>query len=112
MARLPIIAAMVLLLMLLMAAPAPAASTPVIERLVLPNGLVVLVSEEHSLPLVVFQMITDAGSRQDPPGKEGLVNLTAQGLLLGTSRYDVTRLNRTLDSLGAGSQKSISIRKA
>lgn len=77
--------------------PVGAGSTPPIERIVLPNNLVVLVSEEHSLPFVVFQMLVDAGSRLDPAGKEGLANLTAKGLLLGTSTQTADTINEALD---------------
>jgi zinc protease len=74
---------------------------PHVERVVLPNQLVLLVSEEHSLPLVTFQILVESGSRKDPPGQEGLANLTAQGLLLGTSTYSVTEFREALDFMGA-----------
>lgn len=73
---------------------------PPVQRTVLPNGLVLLVSEEHSLPLVTLRLLVDAGSRRDPAGREGLANLTAQGLLLGTARHSATALNEELDFLG------------
>ncbi|MBI4765166.1 MAG: insulinase family protein [Deltaproteobacteria bacterium] len=72
-----------------------------IQRLSLPNQMVVLLSEEHSLPFVTIQMVIDAGSRQDPRGREGLAFLTAKGLLLGTSKQDVITLNEALDFIGA-----------
>jgi zinc protease len=81
--------------------PLRAGSTPPVERIVLPNTLVLLVSEEHSLPFVVFQMLVDAGSRLDPAGKEGLANFTAKGLLLGTSTQNANDINEALDFMGA-----------
>jgi zinc protease len=74
---------------------------PPVERTVLPNHLVLLVSEEHSLPFVTLQLLIDAGSRDDPPGKEGLANQVARGLLLGTSKRSVTAMNEELDFMGA-----------
>jgi zinc protease len=74
---------------------------PRFERIVLPNKLVLLVGEEQSLPLVTFQLLVDSGSRRDPPGKEGLANLTAQGILLGTSAYSVIAFREALDFMGA-----------
>ncbi len=74
---------------------------PRVERVVLPNQLVLLVAEEHSLPLVTLRLVVDSGSRRDPPGEEGLANLTAQGLLLGTSTYSVTAFREALDFMGA-----------
>ena len=74
---------------------------PKVQRMVLPNGLVVLINEEHSLPFVTFQLLVDSGSRRDPRGKEGLANLTARGLLFGTSKRTIVSINEELDFMGA-----------
>jgi zinc protease len=74
---------------------------PPVQRTALPNHLVLLVSEEHSLPFVTFQLLIDSGSRRDPSGQEGLAYLTAKGLLLGTSKRTVNRINEELDFMGA-----------
>jgi zinc protease len=74
---------------------------PPIQKMVLPNRLVLLVSEEHSLPFVTFQLLIDSGSRRDPSGQEGLAYLTAKGLLLGTSKRAANRINEELDFMGA-----------
>ncbi len=76
-------------------------SGPTLERRVLSNQLVLLVSEEHSLPAITCQVLIDGGSRRDPSGKEGLANLTAQGLLQGTVERDAAAFNRALDFMGA-----------
>jgi zinc protease len=74
---------------------------PPVQRTVLPNRLVLLVSEEHSLPFVTFQLLIDSGSRRDPSGQEGLAYLTAKALLLGTSKRTANRINEELDFMGA-----------
>ena len=74
---------------------------PPVQRMVLPNKLVLLLSEEHSLPFVTFQLLVDSGSRKDPSSQEGLANLVARGLLLGTSKRTVTAINEELDFMGA-----------
>jgi zinc protease len=74
---------------------------PPVQRMVLPNQLVLLVCEEHSLPFITVQLLIDAGSRKDPPGEEGLAYLTARGLLLGTSAKTVNAINEALDFMGA-----------
>jgi zinc protease len=74
---------------------------PAVQKFVLPNRLVILHSEDRSLPFVTLQLLIDGGSRSDPVGQEGLSYLTARGLLLGTSRRSVTRLNEELDFMGA-----------
>jgi zinc protease len=87
------------LVFVLFAVGAAHAIAPV-ERIVLPNGLVVLVSEEHSLPFVTMDLIVDAGSWRDPPERGGLANLTAESMLLGTRQRPATEINEVLDYLG------------
>ena len=74
---------------------------PPVQRSVLPNGLILLVSEEPSLPFVTLQLLIDSGSRTDPSGEEGLAQLTARGLLLGTTKRPVTAIHEELDFMGA-----------
>jgi zinc protease len=79
---------------------------PPVERTVLPNRLVLLLSQGHSLPFVTMQLLIDAGSRNDPSGEEGLSNLVARGLLLGTSKRSVTAMNEEVDFMGASLKAS------
>src|SRR5215813_11367915 len=74
---------------------------PPVQRTALPNRLVLLVSEEHSLPFVTCHLLIDAGSSKDPPGAEGLAHLTAKGLLLGTSTHPISAIQEKLDFMGA-----------
>lgn len=74
---------------------------PLVQRMALPNKLVLLFSEEHSLPFVTCQLLVDAGSREDPAGKEGLAHLVARGLLLGTSKRKIMAIHEELDFMGA-----------
>jgi len=67
----------------------------------LPNGLVWLFSEQSGLPLVTLKLLVKAGTLQDPPGKEGLANLTATLLLSGTKKRSATQIAQELDFLGA-----------
>jgi zinc protease len=84
---------------ILMEGDAPA--MPPVQRMVLPNQIVLLISEEHSLPFITLQLLVDSGSRKDPSGKEGLARLVAKGLLLGTSKRTVVAINEELDFMGA-----------
>jgi zinc protease len=90
-----------LLLLILLVVPLNLFGLPPVERTVLPNGLVLLTSEDHSLPFVTFQLLLGAGSASDPKGQEGIAALTARGLLLGTAGRSVEALNEELDFLGA-----------
>jgi zinc protease len=79
---------------------------PPVRRTVLPNHLVLLASEEHSLPFVTLQLLIDSGSRRDPSGEEGLSYLTAKGLLHGTSKRTVNQMSEELDFMGASLHSS------
>ena len=74
---------------------------PPVARTVLKNQVVLLHSEDHSLPFVTLQLMIDAGSAKDPAGKEGLAYLAARGLMLGTALRSQTDINEKLDFLGA-----------
>lgn len=82
-------------------ASAATASMPPLERRVLESGLVLLVSEQRSLPLVDVEVVLDAGSRRDPRGREGLSSLTTGLLTEGTQGYSASALAEAIDSLGA-----------
>jgi zinc protease len=53
------------------------------ERLVLPNGLIVVAQEDHRLPLAAAALVLRAGSGHDPAGKEGLANLAGRLIASG-----------------------------
>jgi len=48
------------------------------RRFVLPNGMVVLLQEDHELPLIDGTMRIRGGSRVEPPAKVGLVDIYGQ----------------------------------
>jgi zinc protease len=72
-----------------------------IKRTKLNNGAVLLVSEQHQLPMVSIAIAFDAGSRRDPGGKEGLAELTASSLEQGTKQLSVTDFNQKVDFIGS-----------
>lgn len=81
-------------------------ATVPVKRTVLPNGLVLLVKEEHSLPFVTCHLLIDAGSWRDPRGEEGSAYLTAKALLSGTSKRSSTSLYEEVDFMGASLRAS------
>ena len=93
----PLLAAAVLLLAL---RPAAADEVPRVRRATLDNGLRLVVSEYHELPLVEFYVMVGAGAAQDPPGKAGLAALTADTLHRGAGSLSAEALARAVDSLG------------
>jgi zinc protease len=71
------------------------------KRTTLSNGAVLLVSEQHLLPMVTVAIAFDAGSRRDPKGKEGLAELTANSLTQGTKDLTATEFNQKVDFMGS-----------
>ena len=64
--------------------PPPVSLPPIITRQ-LPNGLKLLIVEQHELPLADFVLLVGSGSTSDPTSKPGIANLTAAMLREGTT---------------------------
>jgi zinc protease len=75
---------------------------PSVERLLLGNGLRVLVAPIRRLPLVSVLVLVDAGSASENSSVGGLASLTAQGLAEGTERLDGAALTGQFEDLGTG----------
>jgi zinc protease len=72
------------------------------HRVVLKNGMVVFIAEDHALPLVNIAITLRAGSWLEPAGKEGLASFTgAQMRRGGTFSLTAEQLDEKLDFLAA-----------
>src|SRR5262249_45095525 len=87
--------------LLLLAAHAVPAASPPAQRSILSNGATLIVSEQHTLPMVVVYILIDAGARYDPRGKEGLAALTADLLTEGTKTRRAVQISESPDFIGA-----------
>jgi zinc protease len=67
----------------------------------LPNGLTVILIEDHKLPTVTFTMWISPGQLGDPGGFPGLASFTADMLREGTARRTSSQIAGEADSLGA-----------
>jgi len=85
----------------LLSATTPSAWALDIKRMQLSNGAVLLISEQHQLPMVTAAIAFDAGSRRDPAGKEGLAALTAESLGEGTKSLTAAEFNEQIDFMGS-----------
>jgi zinc protease len=72
-----------------------------VERHVLPNGLTVLIKENHTTPVVSVGSYSLAGARVEDPAKAGAANFVARMLPRGTRKMSSEQINRELDSMGA-----------
>jgi predicted Zn-dependent peptidase len=73
---------------------------PAYSRTKLPNGLVILLMEQHEVPIINFNVIIRAGSVADPAGKEGLASVTAELLRRGTKTRTADQIASELDFVG------------
>lgn len=71
------------------------------KRTVLPNGLVVLHSENHNLPIVMVTLIVKAGQLQEKDEKAGTAYLTAELLTEGTKNRSSKEISEEIDFIGA-----------
>jgi zinc protease len=67
----------------------------------LPNGLTVLVLEEHRLPTVNYSLWIKSGAISDPADLPGLASFTADLLREGTATRTSSQIATELDELGA-----------
>jgi zinc protease len=80
---------------------APRAHALEIKRMTLSDGAVLLVSEEHQLPMVTVSIAFNAGARRDPQGKAGLAVLTAASMTQGTKSIPAAEFNQKIDFMGS-----------
>lgn len=74
---------------------------PATRTIDLPNGLRVVLAEDHTLPLIEVSLRTPAGSVAEPPGREGLASFTAELLTQGTATRSATQIAEAADRMGA-----------
>ncbi|MDO9515086.1 MAG: insulinase family protein, partial [Syntrophales bacterium] len=73
---------------------------PKTQRVELENGIILYVLEDHELPLVNISAVVRMGSFYDPPGKEGLAELTGTVMRTGGTRSMTgDRIDEDLDSI-------------
>ena len=72
-----------------------------VKRIVLPNGLIVLHSENHSLPIVMVTLLVKAGQVSEQKEKAGLANLAAELLTEGTKNRKSKDISEEVDFIGA-----------
>ncbi len=92
--------ALVVALSISAASSAQTLKLPPHEKIVLKNGLTLLVMEKHGVPIVSFSAIVKTGSAADPVGQEGLASITAGLLRKGTQKRTAQQFASDLDFIG------------
>ncbi len=72
-----------------------------IQEVVSPKGIKAWLVEDYAVPLVSIQFSFHGGATQDPPGKEGLVNLMTGLFDEGAGALDSDAFQERLDDAGA-----------
>ncbi|MBX3212678.1 MAG: insulinase family protein [Labilithrix sp.] len=99
--RLPrLLAAAVALGASLAAAPAPADVSIPFTRSTLPNGMTVILHENHDVPLVVVNVSYGVGSRFEPPGRTGFAHLFEHLMFMGTRRVPTKAFDAWMEGAG------------
>ena len=81
--------------------PPPEVKFPTLQRATLPNGLKILLAERHSIPVVDFTLVLDAGSAADQFAVPGTASLAMNMVDEGTAKRSSLEISDQLDSLGA-----------
>jgi zinc protease len=89
-------------------APAPAAGEDVgslikfpVEKYQLPNGLTVLLHEDHSVPTISYQTWFRVGSKNEEVGFTGIAHLFEHMMFKGAKRYTGEQFDQMLQANGA-----------
>jgi zinc protease len=70
------------------------------KRVVLENGMVLLLSEKHDIPMVTMTVAIKAGSTAAPVDKSGLSSITASLLMQGTTKRTASQISKEIDFIG------------
>jgi len=82
--------------------PPPKVSLPPIVTRQLPNGLKLMIVEQHELPLADFVLVIGSGGTMDPASKGGVANLTSSMLTEGTASRSALEIADQIAYLGIG----------
>ena len=72
-----------------------------VEKYKLPNGLTVLLHEDHSTPLVSYHTWFKVGSKDEEPGLTGIAHLFEHMMFKGAKRYTGSQFDTILQANGA-----------
>jgi len=83
------------------AGPPPVATFPAIQRATLSNGLEIVLAERHTIPVVQFRLLVDAGYAADQFGAPGTASLAMNLMDEGTAQRNALQISDELALLGA-----------
>ena len=105
----PRIAAALIALGLLSASPLPLAAQNLrvpYQMFTLPNGLQVILHEDHSVPVVAVNTWFHVGSADEQPGRTGFAHLFEHIMFMGSEHVPTGEFDRQLEAAGADNNGS------
>jgi zinc protease len=93
---------------LMATAEAQSIKMPPHEKIVLKNGLTLLLMEKHGVPIVSVAALVKSGAAADPVGQEGLASQTAQLLRKGSKKRSAQQFAADLDFIGGSFESGAS----
>jgi len=96
----PLIAAVMLALSLANVRPARAGITDAVKYAKLPNGLQVIVLENHKAPVATLNVFYQVGSRNEQTGKTGISHLCEHLMFRGTKKYGPEEFSNIIQENG------------
>jgi zinc protease len=97
---------MLTFLLIVQFARAGYSAEPLGKRILLENGMVLLLAEKHDLPVVMLNMAIKAGSTSAPGDEPGLASITASLLMQGTTKRTASQISREIDFIGGSMSAS------
>ena len=71
-----------------------------VQKFELPNGLRLLVKEDHRLPFVEFRAVLEGGVLAETPANNGISGMMTRMLLQGTARHSAEQIALKIESVG------------
>ena len=84
------------------ASPLRPVQFPPFREVALPNGMTLLLVENHEQPTLSVSLSFRAGNAYDPAGKEGVAGLVAELLTKGTPTRTAEQIAATIEGVGGG----------
>ncbi len=95
-------------LLLLVAGETTSAQDVKVEKYQLPNGMTVILHEDHSLPMVAINTWYYVGSKDEPAGRSGFAHLFEHLMFMGTRRVPGGDFDTIMESGGGANNASTS----
>lgn len=82
-----------------------------VERYALPNGMKVILHEDHSLPLATVNIWYGVGAQDEPPGRSGFAHLFEHLMFMGTKRVAGNQFDVIMEEGGGANNASTDLHR-